>query len=433
MWEKFWLLTVEMGYGHERASYALEEWAYEGIIVANKDPQIPFLERKIWEIAKEIYFFFSRASDLPIVGKYIFSLFDKFQKIPPLDTTSSLEEPSEVLKWTYSLFKLGWGKGLVKKCKKNEKVPILSTFPILAFMAEYFGFGNDIFCLVCDTDVTRLWAPLKPRGSKIKYFVPHQKAGERLIRYGVKKENIYLTGFPLPKQNLGSPHLEILKEDFHLRMKRLDPEDEIISKNQHLIEGYSLNPMPLSNDPITILFSFGGAGAQKAIAKEILLRSQSVIPQKKIRFIFAIGQNEKLFKWILRVIHNLKLEGFLGTFIELIFEIDFEEYFKKFNNALKYSDILWTKPSELCFYAGLGIPLFLSNPLGSHELSNLKFVVENGCGILIEDMRDFPSFLFKLHETKALAQMALNGFLRIEKRGVFQIPKIMRGENEGYI
>jgi hypothetical protein len=31
------------------------------------------------------------------------------------------------------------------------------------------------------------------------------------------------------------------------------------------------------------------------------------------------------------------------------------------------SDVLWTKPSEPCFYPALGIPLLMSVPLGAHE------------------------------------------------------------------
>ena len=33
---------------------------------------------------------------------------------------------------------------------------------------------------------------------------------------------------------------------------------------------------------------------------------------------------------------------------------------------LRETDVLWTKPSELCFYPALGIPLIMSAPLGAH-------------------------------------------------------------------
>ncbi len=41
-----------------------------------------------------------------------------------------------------------------------------------------------------------------------------------------------------------------------------------------------------------------------------------------------------------------------------------KDVFAKFNQLLHEKDVLWTKPSELCFYPALGIPLIMSAPLG---------------------------------------------------------------------
>jgi hypothetical protein len=43
-----------------------------------------------------------------------------------------------------------------------------------------------------------------------------------------------------------------------------------------------------------------------------------------------------------------------------------DEYFARFN-WLHETGVLWTKPSEPCFYPALGIPLLMSVPLGAHE------------------------------------------------------------------
>jgi hypothetical protein len=46
---------------------------------------------------------------------------------------------------------------------------------------------------------------------------------------------------------------------------------------------------------------------------------------------------------------------------------DFFTYYRQLNQLLADSDVLWTKPSELSFYAGLGVPLVLAKPVGAHE------------------------------------------------------------------
>jgi hypothetical protein len=43
-----------------------------------------------------------------------------------------------------------------------------------------------------------------------------------------------------------------------------------------------------------------------------------------------------------------------------------DEYFARYN-WLHETGVIWTKPSEPCFYPALGIPLLMSAPLGAHE------------------------------------------------------------------
>lgn len=96
---------------------------------------------------------------------------------------------------------------------------MVATFFTPAFMAEFFEYPGDIFCIVTDTDAARIWAPLEPSRSRIKYLAPTARVAERLELYGVKKENIILTGFPLPMEN-GENH-ETIKEDLRTRILNL--------------------------------------------------------------------------------------------------------------------------------------------------------------------------------------------------------------------
>ena len=56
-----------------------------------------------------------------------------------------------------------------------------------------------------------------------------------------------------------------------------------------------------------------------------------------------------------------------------------------FNALMRETDVLWTKPSELCFYAGLGIPIVMSPPLGAHEEHNQTALMRAGAGYPQED------------------------------------------------
>jgi len=83
------------------------------------------------------------------------------------------------------------GGASYQKLAKDGDRPLVSAFYNPAFMAEYFNYPGDIYCIVCDADISRAWAPLHPRQSRIKYFAPTQRVAERLKFYGVKEENIF--------------------------------------------------------------------------------------------------------------------------------------------------------------------------------------------------------------------------------------------------
>ena len=188
-----WVVDVDMGYGHQRTAFPLKHLAPgRKIINANSYQRIPEKDRRIWEASRIFYEFISRFKRVPFIGGLIFSTYDKFQKIHPFYPQRDLSEPNFSLKRVCSLIKKGWGKDLIEKLKKKS-LPLITTFFIPAFMAEIHGYPGEIYCAVCDADISRSWAPLNPRESRIKYFAPNQRVVERLKLYGVKRENIFLT------------------------------------------------------------------------------------------------------------------------------------------------------------------------------------------------------------------------------------------------
>ncbi|PIZ89607.1 MAG: hypothetical protein COX89_00585, partial [Candidatus Nealsonbacteria bacterium CG_4_10_14_0_2_um_filter_37_10] len=223
MKQEAWVISVNMGYGHQRTAYPLRNLAPDGkVINANSYQGIPERDKKIWETTRNSYEFISRFQRFPLVGKTAFLIYDQFQKILTFYPKRDLSKPNFVLKQIYSSLKKGWGRGFIEKLKsQNEKLPIISTFFTPAFMAEFFNYPGEIFCVVCDADISRTWAPLNPKLSKIKYFASTERVVERLKLYGVKPENIFLTGYPLPKENIGTKKMEVLKEDLKYRILNL--------------------------------------------------------------------------------------------------------------------------------------------------------------------------------------------------------------------
>jgi len=426
------IISVNMGYGHQRTAYPLRELGK--IINANDYPEIPTEDKKIWQSMRMGYEFISRFKRAPIIGDLAFSIFDLFQKISQFYPQRDLSKPNFALEKTYSLFEKGWGKVLIESLRLRsgqEPLPLISTFFIPAFMAEFFNYPGEIFSVVCDADISRSWAPLKPKESKIKYFAPTERVAERLKFYGVKPENIFLTGYPLPIENItANPPaggLEILKEDLRNRLLNLDPQKKYFEKYKILIEE-KLGKLPKTSDhPLTILFSVGGAGAQKEIGIKILKCLIWKIKQDGIRVILSAGIRERVKDYFEKSIEKLGLKENLGREIEIIFEKTIEDYFRKFNLALRKTDILWTKPSELSFYAALGIPIIISSPIGSQEEFNMRWLLKSGFGILQEDPNYTNQWLFDWLGKGYLAEAAMEGFIEGEKLGTFKIEKIICG------
>jgi hypothetical protein len=421
--EKAWIISVSMGYGHQRTAYPLR--IFGKIINANNYLGIPPKDKFIWEKTRNFYEAISNFYRFPIFGKITFKIFDQFQKILKFYPKRDLSKPNFSLKNIYSLFKRGWCKHLIENLKsQNPNLPIISTFFIPAFAAEFFQYPGEIFCVVCDADISRSWAPLNPKESKIKYFAPTERVVERLKLYGVKSENIFFTGYPLPLENLGK-NLEILKKDLKNRILNLDPKRKYLEKYKSLIEE-NLGKLPEKSDHLlTIMFSVGGAGAQKEIVKKILKGLKKRIKKGEIKLIFSAGIKEKVKNYFEKNIEKLGLKENLKKEIEIIFEKKIEDYFEKFNLTLRKTDILWTKPSELSFYSALGIPILISPPIGSQEEFNMRYLLKSGFGIFQENLDYLEDWLFDWLNQGYLAEAAIQGFVEGEKWGIFKIEKII--------
>ncbi|MBU4204562.1 hypothetical protein KKE19_01660 [Patescibacteria group bacterium] len=423
---KAWIIAVDMGYGHQRTAYPLKDLSANDIIKANHYEGIPNKDRLIWETSREFYEFISNVKRVPLVGNFAFSLFDKFQRILSYYPRRDLSKSNANLKRIFSLIKRGWGENLIKTLSANP-LPIVSTFFIPAFMAEALNYPGQIYCVICDADIARSWVSLDPAKSNIKYFAPSTWVQDRLKLYGVKEKNMYLTGYPLPKENIGR-NMEIVKEDLAFRLLNLDPKKQYSKMYHPVIEDYVGELPEKSDHPLTIMFSIGGAGAQKEMCCKILKSLSKKIKNNEIKMILSAGIKKTVRDFLLDNVREVGLESELNKNIEIIFSDNIDNYFSTFNRKLRKTDILWTKPSELSFYSGLGIPIIMAPSIGSQEDFNRKWLLHIGAGFAQQNLKYTDQWLFDLLEGGRLAEGAMQGFVEIEKMGTYNIEKIISQE-----
>jgi len=417
-----------MGYGHQRATNPLKSIAYKGIIDANTYQGIPSNDRKTWHDQRKFYEAVSRFKSVPLVGDLVFEIFDELQKIPKFYPKRDLSKTSiQVLAAFKLLQQKKLGEHLIAKLSKKSNFPFVTSFFLTAFMAEVFNYPGEIFCIICDADISRAWVSVNPRESKIKYFAPCHRVVERLQLYGVPKSRIFLTGFPLPKENIGSERLTILKQDLKHRLVNLDPERFYLDKYKAtLLKSLSARAFPKkANHPLTLTFAVGGAGAQREIGSEILKGLEKKIIEAKIRVNLIAGVHRNVNKYFKSEVKKIKLEKFLGDRVRILYSPNKMDYFKEFNRWLKTTDILWTKPSELSFYSGLGLPIVMAPPIGSQEDFNRKYLIGLGAGLDQQEIKYIDEWLFDWINSGRLAEAAAQGFLEAPKLGTFNIEKFL--------
>ncbi len=424
-----WVVSVNMGYGHERAAFGLEDLAHGGILTANDYPGIPESDLKLWRETRELYETVSRLQPLPLVGQTIFNVMDNFQRIPDFYPRRDLSKPSFQVKQIYSLIRRGLGKHLADKLSKHP-LPLISTFFIPAFAAEEHGYPGDIYLVTCDADVSRAWVPLNPQKSRIKYFAANGRVVERLKLYGVKKENIFLTGFPLPKFLIGGPEATTVKQDLASRICNLDPNGIFVEK-YHKTLADELGPEHCNfkkTRPLTLTFCVGGAGAQQMIGVDILKSLRKPILQGSLRLFMEAGTRMQVADLFKKAAIKHGLRRALGKNLVIHSYEKRRDYFRSFQKTLRQTDVLWTKPSELSFYCGAGLPVIMAPTIGSQENFNRKWLMGVGAGTDQLDPAYVNEWFFDWVDSGGLARFAWNGYIEAPTHGAYRIESIITGE-----
>ncbi|MCB9802579.1 hypothetical protein H6761_00990 [Candidatus Nomurabacteria bacterium] len=422
--KKMHVVAVDMGYGHQRAAYPLLGSSYNGIVNANHYQGISKKEELSWQEGRRWYEIISRFKKVPILGSLAFAIMDNFQKIEPFYPRRDLSKNSSQQKYFYQKVKRGLGKDLIKDLNQNP-LPLVTSFFVPAYFAEHNNYQGPIYCIVCDADIARAWAPPEPKNSRIIYLAPNKRVRERLLLYGVKPKNILVTGFPLPKENIGGLQQTILKSDLKSRIYNLDPKGIYRKKYAKLIEDYlcPVKEIKKNKHPLTITFAVGGAGAQRELGALILEKLKKHLKADKVRLNLVAGVRNDVYLFFQEVLKKCALTS--SDSVRIIYAEDKLSYFREFNKILRKTDVLWTKPSELTFYSGLGIPIIMSKPIGSQEEYNRNWLLAIGAGIDSQDPNYVDEWLFDWLNSGWLAEAAMQGFLDAPKMGTYHIENIV--------
>ena len=424
------MVDVDMGYGHSRAAHVLRDLGGGEVISANNYEGIPDSDKELWNKSREAYEKISRLKPIPIVGDALFGALDHWQQIPSFYPRRDLSRSNIQLREIYHFIKKGMGKHLIDKMSENP-VPLVTTFFLPAFAADYFDYPGKIYCITTDADVSRTWVSMDPKSSRIIYFASNGRVAERLKLYGVRSEQIHLTGFPLPKELIGGPRAGVIKENLRERLCHLDPQG--IFRNRYLKTlqaelGKNFTITQDGHHPLTLLYSVGGAGAQRKLAADILGSIKGELKQAKLRLVLMAGTRKDVARFFQDAAFDLGLKKELGHTIFIESYPSRKEYFDGFNAWLKETDILWTKPSELSFYTGLGIPIIIAPPIGSQEEFNQVWLQYVGGGVPQGDPRYTNEWLFDWIESGGVARMAWSGFVEAPTHGTYRIENIVLGK-----
>lgn len=415
-----------MGLGHQRAAHALSFLAEGGVFTAGHAEITDEDDARFWRRLKWSYEFVSRAKNVPIIGGALFGALDGLLRIPPFYPLRDLSYPSLNNYIVDHLIRQGLGRSLLERLR-SDKLPLISTFYAPSLVADHAD-TETIYSVICDADLNRVWVASKARESRIRYLAPCGRVMRRLRQYGVPDERIFITGFPLPRLNIGGPGMETLKADLLRRLGRLDPRGRFTSVFGATVqELLGARPEPSGRGArVTLTFTVGGAGAQMEIGQALVQSLKPGILDGRFRLILVAGVNRAVERGFRETVARSGLEPTLDEGVVIVCEEHTHDYFERFNALMRETDILWTKPSELSFYSALGIPIVMAPSIGSQEGKNLKWLMDKGCALPQYTPSLALEWLTDMLKQGVLAEKAFSGFIKNRKLGVFKIEEVLR-------
>lgn len=416
-----WVVTATMGYGHQRAVYPLRNIAEEGIVTVGTGSATTKQEAKLWNRLLAAYEFISRTKSVPLIGNVLFNLLDALLHIPAYYPVRDLSAATFQVNMLYSSISKGLCSAMVEKVS-SKNLPLITSYFASAIAADVAGI-EQVYCIICDADLNRVWVAKAPWESRIIYFSPCGKATQRLKSYGVPDERILTTGFPLPDELVGGTSMQTLKQNLLERLAVIDPRRKFLERNgQSVAHFLDEEPPRHPRRKFTISFVIGGAGAQKEIGTRIAFSLKDKIRTGEVKLNLIAGTKPEVRDYFAKSTAEISTNP---DEIDIIFAQEQPAYFELFTRTMATTDVLWTKPSELSFYCALGIPIIIAPPIGAQERFNSRWLREIQAGFKQLNPDYTHQWLFELLKKGLLADMAWAGFLKVRKLGTYKIMSLL--------
>ncbi len=418
------VVAVEMGYGHLRAANTIAESLGTDVMRLDLPPLAGPGEAAFWYGLRKLYNGLSQACDWPVAGTAAQAILEKVTQIKPLRQQRNTEPLPLLTRLTDRLSGTVVGRRL--RAIAAQK-PILATYPAAA-MAARRAPGARVFCLATDTDVNRAWAPSNAMHVCIDYLAPVSRVVDRLRSFGVPDKRIHLTGFPLPAKLIAQTESALAR-----RLHRLDPA--LAFRNQADKAALSLIQdllQPSSTEPIAMTIAIGGAGGQIRHVSRILKSVRKRILAGQLSLTLVAGTRADVAEILRNIVLNTGLSLEKNKGVEILFAAEYKEYFRLFEDCLAATDLLWTKPSELVFYAALGLPMLLAPPLGGQEHANRNWLLSHNAALDAGNPAMLDRRLEDLLATGELCRAAWNGYSRLERDGANRINKLLNSAGQTF-
>ena len=371
--------AVHMGYGHLRAADALATALGTAIVEVDRPPLATEEEVRVWERLRVFYEALSRGTERRLIGPLLDRLLNRITKIPRMERADRQAGATGAVKYLSRLSRDGLCAGFVRGLVESG-ASLLTTFYAPAILADAAGVEH-VGCVVTDADVNRVWVAADPAMSRVRYFAPTRRAVRRLRAYGVPCDRILLTGFPLPPALVADGALE---RNLANRLARLDPGGTFARTAPEAARRLVADADPAARGaPPLLTFAIGGAGAQRRTAVEWLRALAPSVRAGAVRLALIAGMRRDAREAFERETAALGLVPGEGPFapLSLLYAETFPEYVRRFDAMVAETDVLFTKPSELTFFAALGLPLALTHPIGAQEVANRRWVSRRGAAL----------------------------------------------------
>lgn len=145
-----WVVSADMGYGHQRAVFPLKDISEGAFITVGKNDGSSAKEQRSWKRLLHTYESFSRARSIPIVGKPIFAMFDALAHIPEFYPIRNLSRRTFQVDLLETTIKNGLCTGMMEEIS-TKQLPLITSYFAASIAADMHGTNRSIALFVMQT------------------------------------------------------------------------------------------------------------------------------------------------------------------------------------------------------------------------------------------------------------------------------------------